>query len=245
LLRYVQGDSPVFRDSAGQPKPASPVKNGKKPLKVCLVSGSLEYQSDESLAAFQKYLEEHYNVRCTRAFRRKDDDLPGLENLDTCDVMLLFTRRLTIQGDQLERIKKYCQAGKPIVAVRTASHAFQNWLALDKEILGGNYQNHYGTGPATQVQIAPRAKDHPILAGVAPFTSVGSLYRNQGLAKDVQVLLTGRIPGHQEPVAWTRVYKGGRIFYTSLGHPQDFHNEHFIRLLVNALHWTAQRPSAE
>jgi len=192
------------------------------------------------LTKLQKYLEDHYRVQCTRAFRKTDDDLPGLENLETCDVMLLFTRRLTISGQQLERIKKYCRSGKPIVAVRTASHGFQNWLALDKEILGGNYQSHFGAGPVTQVQIVPSAKNHPILAGVKPFTSEASLYKNQGVAKDVEVLLTGRIPGHTEPVAWSRIHNGGRIFYTSLGDPKDFEDENFLRLLVNALSWTTK-----
>src|SRR5262245_64133020 len=84
------------------------IKKGGMPLKVCLVSGSLEYDSDGSLASFQKYLEENYPAKCTRAFRKSDTDLPGLENLDNCDVMLLFTRRLKLEGQQLDRIKKYC-----------------------------------------------------------------------------------------------------------------------------------------
>src|SRR5262245_41979466 len=145
-----------------------------KPLKVCLVSGSAEYDSDGSLAAFQKYLEKNYNAECTRAFRKKDDDLPGLENLDHCDVMLLFTRRMQIDGPQLERAKKYCLAGKPLVAVRTASHAFQKWLDLDKEVLGGNYKGHFDVGPVCTVNFTDLGKGHPILEGVKPFKSVGS-----------------------------------------------------------------------
>jgi putative membrane-bound dehydrogenase-like protein len=231
LFSYLQSDAP--------PKPTA--KKGGKLLKVCLVSGSLEYDSDASLTAFQKYLEENYNVQCSRAFRKADDDLPGLDNLDKCDVMLLFTRRLTIKGKQLEQMQKYCKSGKPIVAVRTASHAFQNWLELDKEILGGNYKGHYGAGPAAKISIADKAKNHPVLMGVKPFESAGSLYKNTGLAKDVEVLLTGSIPDHAEPVAWTRRINKGRIFYTSLGHQKDFKNENFRRLLVNALYWTTKR----
>ncbi len=212
-----------------------------KPLRVCLVSGSLEYESDASLAKFQKHLESHYLAQCSRAFIKSENDLPGLENLDTCDVMLLFTRRLKISGDQLERVKKYCLSGKPIVGLRTASHAFQNWLALDKEVFGGNYQMHYKEGPPCEVKFAPGAAKHPILDGVHPFESKGSLYKNTGLAKDVDILLTGSIPDHTEPIAWTRNYKGGRIFYTSLGHQKDFDEPNFLRLISNALFWTAQR----
>ena len=214
-----------------------------KPLRVCLVSGSLEYHSNESLEAFQKWFEAHYNVACSRAFIVGEDEehLPGLENLDTCDVMLLFTRRLKLSGEQLEKIKNYCLSGKPIVGVRTASHAIQTWLDLDKLVLGGNYHGHYEVGPETKIAIVDRAKDHPVLAGVRPYRSAGSLYKNEGLSSDDEILMTGAIPGHTEPIAWTRMYKGARIFYTSLGHPQDFTEDSFRRLLANALFWTAGR----
>jgi putative heme-binding domain-containing protein len=232
LFAYIQSDGP----SAKQP-----AKKENKMLKVCLISGAVEYDSDKSLAAFQQFLEKNYNVQCTRAFRKADDDLPGLENLETCDAILLFARRLTIKGEQLERIKKYCTSGKPIVAIRTASHAFQNWLALDKEVFGGDYQNHYSDKLKTKVEIVDKAKDHPILAGVKPFESPGSLYKNPHVAKDVAILLMGDNGENTEPIAWTRTFKSGRIFYTSLGHQRDFENESFKRMLVNALFWTANR----
>ena len=40
-----------------------------------------------------------------------------------------------------------------------------------------------------------------------------------------------------EPVAWTRIHNGGRVFYTSLGHQRDFEVEMFLRLLANAVLW--------
>ena len=220
---------------------AAGAQEGKGPLKVCLVSGALEYESDASLIGLQQYLEKHYPIKCSRAFRKTDSDLPGLENLETCDVMVLFARRLTIDGKQLERVKKYCLSGRPLVGIRTASHAFQKWLDLDKEVLGGNYQNHYPAGPATIVKITGKGKNHPILAGVKITQSAGSLYRNTGLAMDVDILLTGSSAGHTEPIAWTRVYRGGRIFYTSLGERKDFADENFLRLLANAVAWTTDR----
>lgn len=230
LFAYLRLEAPL--QQAG---PASP------PLRVCLVSGSLEYESDASLSAFQEYLERNYNVKCTRAFRRTDEDLPGLENLESSDVMLLFTRRLKLQGEQLERVKRYGLSGKPIVGIRTASHAFQTWLELDREVFGGSYKGHYGKGPACEVRFTDRGRAHPVLEGVREFTSQASLYRNPENAPDVEVLLTGTADGKTEPVAWTRTYKGARVFYTSLGDQGDFKNEHFRRMIVNALFWTAGR----
>jgi putative heme-binding domain-containing protein len=241
LFSYLQAPGPLAGNQVANS--IAPAAEGKKsPLKVCLVSGSIEYNSDESLGKFQKYLEDHYNAECTRAFRKSDNDLPGLDQLDDCDVMLLFTRRLTISGDQLARIKRYCEAGKPVVAVRTASHAFQTWLGLDREVLGGDYQGHYGAGPAVEIHASQDGQRHPILNGVSLIKSVGSLYKNPQIARGTEILLTGNIPGHSEPIAWTRVHAGGRVFYTSLGHPEDFADDNFKRMLANALFWCANRP---
>ena len=213
------------------------------PLKVVLVSGSGEYKSAESLPTLKKYLEESYNAQCTLLQAQDDKELPGLEALDDCDVLLLFTRRLKLEGDQLERLKGYCQAGKPLVGVRTASHAIQTWLDLDKEVLGGNYHGHYGGGAKQQVTLVPEAKDHPVLKGVEPFESDYSLYKTSPVAKDATVLLMGTTPKAEqpEPAAWVREHKGARIFYTSLGGLNDFADPSFRQMIVNALFWAARR----
>ena len=228
--------------SLGAEAPPKPAEG--PPLKVCLVSASAEYKSDQSLSDLQKLLESKHHAACTRVFGAdQGDKLPNLEALDGCDVVVIFARRVTLPPDEIERVKKYCAAGRPIVGLRTASHAFQNWLEFDKEVLGGNYQDHYGVGPTAEIAIPDKARDHPILAGVKPFTSTSSLYKNTGLASDVDVLMTGTIPGHTEPVAWTRVQHGGRVFYTSLDSPADFQEPNFVRMVVSAIFWTAKRPA--
>lgn len=220
---------------------ADPVRTD--PLKVCLVSASAEYRSDQSLALLQERLETGGAAACSRVFGAdKGDTLQGLEAIDACDVMVLFARRVTLPPEQLARVKAYFRAGRPVVGIRTASHAFQNYLEFDREVLGGNYTGHYGPGPPVQTTILEKARSHPVLAGVEPFASPYSLYRNTGLAHDVEVLVTGSAAGHTEPVAWTRTFNGGRIFYTSLGGPDDFRNEHFLRLIVNAIWWVTKRP---
>jgi len=224
----------IVSDNKAPDKPAK--------LKVSLVSGSFEYKSDASLVEFQKYLEANFDVECTRIFATSDKDktLAGIENLAKCDVALFFTRRLQIEGESLDAVKAFIKSGKPIIGLRTASHGFQNWLALDKDILGGDYQGHYGEKQACEVKVAEKQKDQPILKGVSPFKSNGSLYKNPNVAADVTVLLTGSIPDHAEPVAWTREKDGRRVFYTSLGHPDDFKDANFTRLLVNGLAWATK-----
>ncbi len=213
------------------------------PLKVCVVSGSFEYNSDESLKPFSINLEKEYNAKVTFLSANGEwEDFPGLEALDTCDVALFFTRRLRITGEQLEQVKRYCLSGKPIVAVRTASHGFQNFLEFDKEVLGGNYTSH-SSGEITQrVQVVPETKDHPVLQGITGFQSFATLYRTSPLAPDCTVLMMGSVPNEKpEPCVWARTYKGGRVVYIGLGKTEDFENDTFQRLLVNSLFWTSNR----
>ncbi|NQT87338.1 ThuA domain-containing protein [bacterium] len=214
-----------------------------EPLRVVIVSGSWEYKSEVSMPVFQKHLEANYNAKVTLLQAPARDKLPGLEALDQCDVALFFSRRLTITGDALKRVKRYCTSGNPVVAVRTASHGIQNWLDFDKRILGGNYHGHYKKGEALTSAIVDGAKDHPVLKGVTDFTSEESLYKTTPLAKDATLLMTGNTPkaNAPEPVAWARTVKGGRVFYTGLGGVKDFENPVFRRMVVNALFWTAGR----
>ena len=212
-----------------------------RPLKVCLVSGSFEYESDTSLTAFKTYLESEYEAECTLIKAAGWTDLPGLDALDDCDVALFFTRRLRIAGEQLDMVKKYVEAGRPVVGVRTASHGFQNWLAMDREVFGGSYDGHYSNDVTHYTQIPSSAQRHPILDGVEPFRSRGSLYKNQNNAKDTTVLMQGMTPEGNEPVAWTRVRKGARVFYTSIGAQSDFRNRTYLKMLANALYWVAGR----
>ncbi|PYJ02877.1 MAG: hypothetical protein DME25_14685, partial [Verrucomicrobia bacterium] len=194
---------------------ASPA--GSAPLKICLLSACAEYESDKSLSGFQKYLETNYHVTCRLVSGKdKGEGLPGLEALDDSDLLIVFTRRVALPPAQLERIQKYISSGRPIIGLRTASHAFANYLEFDHEVLGGNYKGHFDDSEV-QVKLVASQAGHPVLKGVSPFTS-RKLYKNPEIAKDVIVLLEGTLPDHHtEPVAWTRVHAGGRVFYTSLG----------------------------
>jgi len=215
----------------------------EEPLKVCLVSGP-HYKANDSLAEFQKHLEENYRIKCSRVITEDyplGKDLPGIEALDSADVLVVYTRRITVPADQLDRVKKYCAAGKPVLGIRTASHAFQNWSAFSKEVLGAKFGPHYNNAPM-QVTLEEKAKDHPILAGVKPFSTDLGLYQYTDHAPGVEFLLTGTTKAQPpEPVAWAREVNGGRVFYTSLGGTKDFQDPNFRQLLVNALYWLTKR----
>ena len=153
----------------------------------------------------------------------------------------MFTRRLNVDGEELERFKAYCRDGRPIVGVRTASHSFQNWLEFDREVLGGNYNMHWDHGPQAHVRFEPGSESHPVMEGLSEFSSAGSLYRNTGISTDTTLLMSASNGEHDEPVTWTRSQAGGRVFYTSLGHQEDFGDPNYLRLLANAVLWCGRR----
>lgn len=238
LFAYLVSDA---AKTPGADAPGSPQVKDAKKLKVALVSGSFEYKSDESLGGLKKYLEATYPVECVliSAKAEKDTALAGAEELAKCDAAVFFTRRLQIEGESLEAVKSFVKSGKPVIGLRTASHGFQKWLEMDKDVFGGDYKNHFGPG-VTSVTVAEKQADHPVLKGVAAFKTNGSLYKNPNVAADVTVLLRGSFGKESEPVAWVREKDGRRVFYTSLGHPDDFKDENFTRLVVNALAWATK-----
>jgi len=234
-------------------------QNDKRP-RVVFISAESEYKAAETLPAFMHELQIKYDLCCeiiqgsTDRRSEQRNYISGLQNLANADLVVLFVRRRAFPAEQMRYFRDYLEQGNPLVALRTSSHAFDTrgqhpqghveWPEFDPEVLGGNYHGHHGSGPITTVTAAPGAKSHPVLAHVRlPFTSNGSLYKAGPLADSAKLLLVGTIPNaNPEPVAWTNHYKNSRVFYTSLGHPDDFQNPQFIRLLINAVFWAMNRP---
>ena len=210
-------------------------------LKVHLMGVGGGYKPDVSLRDFKKYLEERYRVECTASLGNNTKKLDNLEPLKSADVLVAFTHRLNLPDEQMAIIRDHWEKGKPIVALRTASHGFQQAdnEIFDKKVLGGDYKG-YGSGPFKAIAAKDQA-EHAILKGVEPITSKG-YYNNGKLAETAVVLqVVESDKKTPQPVTWAHTYKGGRIIYTSMGVPEDFQDENFRRLLTNAIFWTTQR----
>ncbi len=223
-----------------------------------------EYEMARSVPAFaESELAGKRQWRCTYLFGREPNRIPGLEALEDADLMVVAVRRQVLPEAQLACIHAYCESGRPVVGVRTASHAFASsqgagipeghaaWPEFDPEILGGNYQGHHNNksrrGPKTFLWGLPRAAKHPILDSVPAEERITRswLYKVLPLADRATPLMMGRVEERQphEPVAWTNTGKyGNRVFYTSLGHPDEFEEEGFRRLLLNGILWAVGEP---
>lgn len=162
---------------------------------IVLISGDEEYRSEEVLPQLGKILARHHGFRCTVLFSidpatgvidpNVRSNIPGLEALQTADLMILALRFRDLPDEQMQQIVDYVQSGRPIIGLRTSTHAFNikedakfaryGWTSKDwdggfgRQVLGETWINHHGAHgkQSTRGVIAPGAEDHPILRGVA------------------------------------------------------------------------------
>jgi type 1 glutamine amidotransferase len=221
---------------------------------VMLIAGQ-SYDAEQTLPVFAAHhlAGEFRIVTVTGAMVSAEHRFDRIEEVTDADVLLVSVWRRTPPQAQLDVLRAYVAAGRPVVGIATSSHAFtrrqgaplaagqDDWPAWGTTVIGANYAGHRSARLITAVTAADAA--HPVLAGVTlPFKSPMELNQVSPLAPSARVALIGTVDGFApEPVAWTLVRAdGGRTFFTPLGHPEDFRNPSFQRLLVNGIFWAAK-----
>jgi len=240
-------------------KPAFRFSEDRRPRVVFLI-GEDEYKTWETLPAYAKAELEWrgLDVAVIQQDATNKHRFPGFsEAMRDADLLVVSVRRRALPKDQLGAVRAHLSAGKPLIGIRTACHAFapsaedaalgDAWATFDPDVLGGNYVGHHGNGPHTVVSKSAGAESNSLLRGVdiARLSGNGSLYRVSPLKEGTTPILIGTIEGKPpEPIAWLNTYgeKKARIFYTSLGHPDDFAEPDFRRLLLNAILQSVGRP---
>ena len=219
---------------------------------VVLVAADQEYRSEQSMPMLAQLLAERHGfhtsvlfgvnaeglVDPTMKIRWEDDqvehDIPGLEHLAEADLLILFTRLLTLPADQRAHLHAYLDSGKPLIALRTANHGFLEFdyrvdgerVRLGDDVLGGAFRGHHGRWhqDSTRASAVPEQAEHPILIGVEDVWGPSDVYRTypegESLPAGCTALLmgqplTGRSPGdppNEEliplPVAWVKTWTG-------------------------------------
>jgi type 1 glutamine amidotransferase len=160
---------------------------------IVLVSGDEEYRSEEALPQLAKILSQHHGFQCTVVFAIDPNDgtinpnvsnIPGLEALDGADLMIIATRFRDLPDEQMKHIADFVEAGKPIVGLRTATHAFnikdgktyadysfrsKNWDGgFGRQVLGETWISHHGKhkSEAARGILVKEEASNPILRGL-------------------------------------------------------------------------------
>jgi hypothetical protein len=175
---------------------------------IILIAADQEYRSEQSMPMLAKILSKHHGFDTTVLFgvnekgevdptmpvypekgkEFKSHHIPGLEHLASADLVIFFTRLLTLPKGEQERIVSYIDSGKPFIALRTANHGFLDALpyringkSVDwgNDILGGSFMNHHGNWHADSTRgiLVETQKNHPILIGVKDIWGKSDVYR--------------------------------------------------------------------
>ncbi len=207
---------------------------GSKGLKgsgksVVLVSGDEEYRSEEALPLLAKILSEQHGFNSTVLFAinpqtstidpNHTSNIPGLESLASADAMILFTRFRSLPDEQMKHFENFLNAGKPFIAIRTATHPFnfpdgvatsyKKWSwnngqwpgGLGQQVIGETWYSHHGVhnSQATRGVINEAHKASPILKGVHDVFGPTDVYGVVHLPDSAQVLLHGQVLEGMKP----------------------------------------------
>jgi hypothetical protein len=195
---------------------------------VVLLTGDEEYRSEEALPQLAKILAERHGFKCTVLFAIDPADgtinpkvattLPGAEALDSADVVVMALRfRHWSDGEMKHFVDAYL-AGKPLIALRTSTHAFSYGVGSDspyakfswdsktwpggfgKQVLGETWVAHHGAHKkeATRGIIEASAKSDPILRGVAEIFGNTDVYTANPPA-DAKILVRGQVLSGMNP----------------------------------------------
>ncbi len=162
--------------------------------RIVLVSGDDEYRSEEGLPQLAKILSKRHGFSCKVLYSidpadgtiRPDlhSNIPGLEALDQADLMVMLIRFRDLRDAQMKHIVDYVESGRPIVGLRTATHAFDlkssptyarySWNSKEwdggfgRQVLGETWIDHHGHHgeQSTRGIFAPGAASHPVLRGI-------------------------------------------------------------------------------
>jgi len=221
---------------------------------VALVIAEEEYGSHRTLPAFaHRHLGKAFQVVEHHVAADDPNSVPGLVGIADADLLVLSARRRGLKPGEMAALKAFIAAGKPVIGIRTASHAWEpkealpgceSWGEFDREVFGIEYSGHFGNELRSKLTVAPGAGGDPLLTGIPSAGSieqVGSLYRIAPVSGKTRVLAVGEVPGEPAQPVLTDFVRpdGGRSIYTSIGHADDLSKPEVIRVLVNALHVAA------
>ncbi len=220
---------------------------------IVLIAADQEYRSEEALPMLARILSTRHGFDCTVLFALNRDGLvdptqkiryddktiqhhvPGLDRLDHADLMILFSRLITLPDDEISHVVAYVDSGRPILAIRTANHGFLGNFPYElggkkvrfgEDVLGGTFLEHHGNWhqDSTRGILVESQRSHPILKGVDDIWGQSDVYRTyprgESLPADCTALVYGQpllgrnhddgVNPEKEalPIAWTKTWTG-------------------------------------
>ncbi|MGH9432946.1 MAG: ThuA domain-containing protein [Terriglobia bacterium] len=195
---------------------------------IVLVAGDDEYHSEEEFPQLAKILATRHGFTCTVLFSINPADgtidphatrnIPGLEALQNADLLIIFTRFRDLPDDQMKYLVDYIESGRPIIGIRTATHAFDlktsktyarySWNSqiygweggFGRRVFGTTWVAHHAHHghQSTRGIIAKGEEHNPILRGI----------KNGAIWVPTDVYAIQMLPGTAQPLILGEVLTG-------------------------------------
>lgn len=196
---------------------------------IVFLSGDEEYRSEEGLPMLAKLLAVRHGFKCTVLFAINptngtmdpniQNNIPGMAALDSADLCVMLLRFRELPDEQMKHFVDYLDRGKPIIALRTSTHAFaysrnkqspyarfgwqdKQWPGgFGQQVLGETWINHHGNHgkESTRGIINDEFKSHPILRGVTDIWGPSDVYGVVHLPTNAPVLVHGQVLSGMNP----------------------------------------------
>jgi len=225
LAQLAQQSSAFTLDYVRQPegKPGGP----RKPTALKADASAAEQQAFK--AAEEKFAQEQaaYEVADAKWRETLQRALQKLspDSLKNYDGVIFANTTGDLPIPDREGFLNWIKAGGAFIGMHSCSDTYHGWPAFI-EMLGGEFRTH---GAQVGVECLNLDPLHPATqklgrSWVIPLEEI-YLFKNYDAAKVHDLLALDKHPndktsGHY-PVAWSKNYGKGRVFYTSLGHRED------------------------
>jgi hypothetical protein len=187
---------------------------------IVFLAGDEEYRSEEALPMLAKILSQRHGFKCTVCFSVEADgtinpnngnSLSGAEALDSADAIVMSLRFRHWDDEAMGRFEKAYLAGKPMIGLRTSTHAFNfpkdnkwskysfnssgDWAkGFGRQVLGETWVAHHGAHKkeATRGIIEEAAKGDSILRGISDVFGTSDVYTADP-EPDSKILMRGQV----------------------------------------------------
>lgn len=210
-------------------------------MKALVLSGE-NHRFNESAPIIQSFLDSHHDIDAELT-----DDKEALKSLSGYDVCVLgtgFTRNVKNEDGSVDRVNDlepdqekglfdYVSAGGGFVGV----HGTGWWIPTRAVDLVGGHANWHPPGLTFTVDVDDSG--HEVMSGVDSFEVDDEIYMS-AWDPGIHVLASAEWSNKRHPMAWTRSYGDGRVFYTTLGHgPGTFERPMMQKMMTNGALWAA------
>ncbi|MBI1336531.1 MAG: hypothetical protein GC164_06175 [Phycisphaera sp.] len=195
---------------------------------IVFMSGDEEYRSEEALPMLAQVMAKHHGFKCTVLFAidpktghvspNAQTNIPGMHHLATADMLVMLIRFRELPDADMKYFVDYVFSGKPVMGLRTSTHAFQYQRnpnspyakydcenktydgGFGRQVLGEKWVAHYGHHAHEATRGIPNSSstNHPILKGVGPIWCPTDVYEVHP-PSDVRVLVDGHVLTGMDP----------------------------------------------